>query len=323
MNEIKYINPFNSNPITIEKSGFFEYGQIVFKNIKGSYRVLISDNNYTENFGFQWNKFVKTQIDRKENEISKIRFFAETKWDKEDLTNKNVLEVGSGAGRFSQVILNHTNANLYSVDYSNAVEANYANNGHHEDRFKLFQASIYEMPFVPKQFDKVLCIGVLQHTPDFKQSIKSLVAQVKPGGELVVDFYTVKGWWTKIHAKYLFRPFTKKMSHEKLLKKIQANVGWMIKLYYFLYKIKLGVLTRFIPIVDIYGTLPYKALTAEQIKEWCILDTFDMYSPEHDHPQSISTVKKWVEEFGLKVTFAGFEKYDETNAPVVRAIKLN
>lgn len=318
---IELLNPFTKSSLQISNEGLYDGEKKIFKKINGAYRVLQTETNYTENFGYQWNKFVKTQIDNKENEVSKKRFFAETKWDKEDLTAKNVLEVGSGAGRFSEVILNHTNANLYSVDYSSAVEANYKNNGHHGKRFTLFQASIYDMPFVPGQFDKVLCIGVLQHTPDFKQSVKSLVAQVKPGGELVVDFYTIKGWWTKIHAKYLLRPFTKKMSHEKLLKKIQRNVNWMIKLYYFLYKIKLGVLTRFIPIVDIYGTLPYKALTAEQIKEWCILDTFDMFSPEHDHPQSISTVKKWVEEFGLKVTFAGFEKYDETNAPVVRAVK--
>jgi len=33
----------------------------------------------------------------------------------------------------------------------------------------LFQASIYELPFAPRQFDKVFCFGVLQHTPDFKK----------------------------------------------------------------------------------------------------------------------------------------------------------
>jgi cyclopropane fatty-acyl-phospholipid synthase-like methyltransferase len=92
--------------------------------------------------------------------MSKTRFFAETNWDKEDLTGKNILEVGSGAGRFTQIILDHTNANLYSVDYSNAVEANYKNNGPHQ-RLQLFQASIYEMPFAKAQFDKVICIGVL------------------------------------------------------------------------------------------------------------------------------------------------------------------
>ncbi|MEI2748908.1 MAG: methyltransferase domain-containing protein [Ferruginibacter sp.] len=59
-----------------------------------------------------------------------------------------MLEVGSGAGRFTQIALDHTKANLYSVDYSNAVEANYKNNGPNQ-RLKLYQASVYELPFAP------------------------------------------------------------------------------------------------------------------------------------------------------------------------------
>lgn len=317
----KYANPFNNIKDALEKNEFIKFEESRFKNINGIYRVLDSNKNYTENFGFQWNEFVNTQIDTEENEISKIRFFAETNWDKEDLTNKNILEVGSGAGRFSEVILNNTNANLYSIDYSNAVDANYTNNGHHRDRFKLFQASIYEMPFGLNQFDKVLCIGVLQHTPNFKKSVKYLVDQVKPGGELVIDFYPIKGFWTKINAKYILRPITKKIGHKKLLTIIEKNINWMIKLYYFLHKVKLGILTRFIPICDIYGTLPYKMLSKNQIREWCILDTFDMFSPEYDQPQRINTVKKWVEQFGLKVTLSGFINYGQSSAAVIRAIK--
>ena len=61
-------------------------------------------------------------------------------------------------------------------------------------------------------FDKVFCFGVLQHTPDFQSSVKALISKTKPGGEVVVDFYPIKGWWTKVHAKYIFRPWTKRMS---------------------------------------------------------------------------------------------------------------
>ena len=159
------------------------------------------------------------------------------------------------------------------------VSANYRNNGHHGDRLKLFQASIYDMPFPNNSFDKVFCFGVLQHTPDFEKSVKSLIDKVAPDGELVVDFYPVYGWWTKLHAKYLLRPWTKKMPHEKLLKKIEKNSGWMIGLTSFLNKIGIGkFVNRFIPVCDIKGTLPAN-LSKEELKEWVILDTFDMYSP--------------------------------------------
>ena len=34
--------------------------------------------------------------------------------------------------------------------------------------------------------------------------------------------------------------------------------------------------------------------------DWAILDTFDMYSPAHDHPQSLKTVKRWFENSGFE-----------------------
>lgn len=41
---------------------------------------------------------------------------------------------------------------------------------------------------------KVFCFGVLQHTPDVNKSVQCLAEMVKPGGELAVDFYPIRGW---------------------------------------------------------------------------------------------------------------------------------
>lgn len=84
-----------------------------------------------------------------------------------------------------------------------------------------------------------------------------------------------------------------------------------------MHKIKLGVLNRFIPIVDIYNTLPVNKVDAKKLRELCVLDTFDMFSPEYDNPQKISVVKKWLEEYNMQVNFAGFIN----GAAVIRAIK--
>jgi hypothetical protein len=46
---------------------------------------------------------------------------------------------------FTQVVLEHTQANLFALDYSSAVDANYRNNGPH-DRLQLFQANMFHMP---------------------------------------------------------------------------------------------------------------------------------------------------------------------------------
>jgi ubiquinone/menaquinone biosynthesis C-methylase UbiE len=320
---VSIINPHNKKILAANQEALQDDEKNSFPIINGVPR-FVEDNNYTDNFGFQWNKFQKTQIDRetKNSTFTKERFFAATKWDKEDLTGKDILEVGSGAGRFTQIVLDYTKANLYSLDYSDAVSANYKNNCHHGERLKLFQASIYEMPFPDNSFDKVFCFGVLQHTPDFKKSVQCLVNKAKPGGEVVVDFYPIKGWYTKISAKYMMRPWTKKISHEKLLHKIDKNANGLIKTYKFFDKLKLGMIAhRFLPMCDINRTLPAD-LSKEALREWVVLDTFDMFSPTYDNPQRINTVKKWMEESGIEITFAGFETYaNNLKVAIVKGIK--
>ena len=317
--QIEFINPFTRQPLTISETGLKDNENIVFPFTNGAYRIT-AEKNYTENFGFQWNLFSATQIDKNNNlDVSQKRFFAETGWDKQDLTGQNILEVGSGAGRFSQIILDFTKADLYSVDFSNAVEANYKNNGPN-DRLKLFQASIYDLPFVKGQFDKVICLGVLQHTPDVEKSIKALIDMIKANGELVVDFYPIKGWWTKLQAKYLLRRFTKKMDNEKLYKKLDKNIGWLIKTSTFLSKIKLNFLNRFLPLCDIAGTMP-KNIPDDQLRTLCLLDTFDMFSPEYDQPQKIKTVVDWFNKYNMKDVWGGEIIYEYGKAAVVKGTK--
>ncbi len=105
----------------------------------------------------------------------------------QSIEGKRVLEAGSGAGRFTEVLLKH-GAYVHSFDYSNAVDANASNNGGNQ-RLTLVQADIRRMPFARSTYDYVVCLGVLQHTPSPEESIKCLWAMVKPGGALVIDHY--------------------------------------------------------------------------------------------------------------------------------------
>jgi len=316
------INPKNNLPLQITGDHLVDEEGNFFPIINGVPRIAEMEN-YTESFGKQWNKFDKTQLDRETDglNLTKNRFFAETHWDQEDLSGKYVLEVGSGAGRFSKVVLEHTKAILFSVDYSDAVTANLKNNGKiAPDRFNLFQASVYEMPFPDNSFDKVFCFGVLQHTPDFEASVKALIGKAKSGAEIIVDFYPIKGWWTKINAKYILRPISKKIPHEILFSMIEKNIDWLIACHLFLHKIGLGLMTRFLPICNVKESFP-KSLTKSEIREWAILDTFDQYSPEHDHPQRLTDVVKMFEKYGVEVLWAGTEYYTDGNSTVVRGIK--
>jgi SAM-dependent methyltransferase len=318
---VALINPVNLSPLR-EQGGALVDGRGARFPVIGGIPRICEPANYTSNFGKQWNLFRSTQIDRADTgqAASERRFFAVTGWRAEDLDGADVLEVGSGAGRFTRVVLERTRANLYSVDYSSAVEANLANNRDlAHDRLHLVQASITELPFADGSFDKVFCLGVLQHTPSFEDSVRALVNKAKPGGEIVVDFYPIRGWWTKINAKYLLRPLTRRMAHERLLALIETNAGWLIRAHKVLTRARLGALARFLPVVDL-RTLPSN-LTAEEEREWAVLDTFDMFSPAYDNPQRVEAVADMFRRSGADVTFAGYVDTGSARAAVVRAIR--
>ena len=316
---VELINPANDKPLQRQGNVLADGNGASFPIIGGIPRIC-EPSNYADSFGKQWNRFRLTQLDAEGQALSRHRFFAETGWSPEQLAGADILEVGSGAGRFTRVVLEDTSANLYSVDYSTAVEANLKTN--HElanDRLHLFQASITDLPFADGSFDKVFCLGVLQHTPSFEASVRALIQKAKQGGEIVVDFYPIRGWWTKLNAKYLLRPLTRRMPHDRLLRLIEANIGWLIPAHKGLTKAGLGALTRFLPLVDL-RTIPAN-LAPEQEREWAILDTFDMFSPEHDHPQRLSAVAEMFRRNSSDVTFAGYVDAGTAQAPVVRAIR--
>ena len=209
----------------------------------------------------------------------------------------------------------------YKNNEFNFVESNLLNNYNYIDnRLKLFQSDINKLPFENNSFDKVLCLGVLQHTNDFYNSLKSLISKLKPACELVIDFYPNNGFWTKIHAKYFFRIFFTKISHDKLLNLIEKNINWLIKLSKFFDNINLYFLTRFLPVCDIKNSIP-SGLDYETFKQWVILDTFDMFSAKYDKPQRINDVKRFLELNMIKITFCGYVKYQNMKALVIRGIK--
>lgn len=295
-------------------------GKIVFPLTNGVYRIE-EGNNYTDSFGFEWNIFHQTQLDSYSgSNISRKRFFACSGW-KRDLKDEKILEVGSGAGRFTEIVNQYTDAILYSLDYSNAVDVNARNNPPGK-RLKFFQASMFHMPFAENSFDKIFCFGVLQHTPDFKKALECMAKVLKPGGELVVDFYPVKGWYTKINAKYLLRPFLKRLSHDRLLQFIKRNLPALKKIYFFNQRNGLGFLNRFVPVSEMPEALK-NCLSEKEIEEWMLLDTFDMFSPQYDKPQSLKKVRKWFLELDFINVEAEFVQYDtEMYAAVVKGIKV-
>jgi hypothetical protein len=101
-----------------------------------------------------------------------------------------------------------------------------------------------------------------------------------------------------MHPKYLLRPFTKRMNRQKLFSLLEASVPTLLRISQLLGRVPFGgrLLKRVVPVADYTGIYP---LSAQQLEEWALLDTFDMLAPAYDHPQSAATVMRWFKRAGL------------------------
>jgi SAM-dependent methyltransferase len=254
--------------------------------IRGIPRFTGSDN-YASSFGYQWNRFRLEQLDSANGtRLSHERFYSETGWTTAWMAGKWILDAGCGAGRFLDVVT-ETEADVVGLDISDAVEAARDNLAGH-DRVHFVQASIYQLPFRDAVFDGVYCIGVIQHTPDPLQAVRSLPRVLKTGGRIAYTIYE-KRRYTRLHSKYLVRPLTRRLSPRFLLAAIRTAMPILFPLSEVAFRIPIArrLLRAAIPIANY---VDQRALTLRQRYRWAVMDTFDMLAPEYDQPQTEAAV---------------------------------
>jgi ubiquinone/menaquinone biosynthesis C-methylase UbiE/uncharacterized protein YbaR (Trm112 family) len=304
--------PVSNQELLIEKPSsnqeVFQDGYLISKDGKYKYPIInniprfVNKTNYADNFGLQWNAFSKTQLDSHSGlPISHDRFWNATNWSPDDLKDQWVLDVGCGAGRFAEIALN-AGAKVIALDYSSSVDACYANLKHHPN-LHVVQGDIYSLPFEKDFFTYVYSLGVLQHTPDVEKAFYELPLFIKKNGKLCVDYYQ-KSWKSYLLPKYWLRPVTKRISNPKLFSFLKVFVPIFYPLSWLVGKLPYGyLLKRVIPVAD---PLYYYKLENTNVNfsyrkhlEWSLLDTFDWFSPEHDHPQTEEKVYKMIKNAGI------------------------
>ena len=292
-----------------QNSETIEEGQLICTScgrvfpIVRSIARFVPTEDYAHSFGYQWNYFDKTQLDsHMGNDLSRERFFATTQWPQK-MEGQVILEAGCGMGRFTQIAL-ETGAEIISFDLSTAAEANFRNNGD-SNRVQILQASIYEIPLKKEAFDKVFCMGVLQHCPDVRAAFMSLVPFLKPGGEIVIDVYQ-KHTGLFPPLKYWARPFLTRMGPIGVHRFLSLVIPPAFYLKKALYKIPLvgKSLGDLIPIGPV-SHAPRLIFTDEVLIQVKILSALDMFSPVHDHPQTMETVRQWFADAGLVDVYVG------------------
>jgi SAM-dependent methyltransferase len=276
----------------------------IFPVVRGIPR-FVPDDLYASSFGLQWNTFRKTQLDSYTGTtISKdrlTRIMGGLDW----LEGKKVLEAGCGAGRFSEVLLEAIgDGELYSFDLSCAVEAAKENCVDFPNR-RICQADILSMPFKPESFDVVICIGVIQHTPDPEKTIAALSRMVRPGGRLFIDCYA-PGYPMSLSRRVLRRLLlTRKPEYcMKFCAGLRDRLWpWHVRLHAYRRRRFLGkfysLFIRLSPLVDYQDAYPQ--LSSQILRDWALLDMHDLLTDFYKHLRTKEQIFETLASLGLEV----------------------
>lgn len=263
---------------------------------------------YVDSFSWQWERWYPLQRDSY-NGTHTLRdgLLRRTGWTSEFLRGKSLLECGCASGNDTEIWAAFVGT-LVCLDLSNAVDQIPEAIRQRPDVLVL-QADIFRIPLKEGRFDLVSCHRVIQHTPDPKAAFRSMVRQVRPGGELFVHSYDTH-WKSLLQAKYLWRPLTTRLSHHRVYEALRLVgpvlyplVGALRRLGFLRKPVKL-----LIPFRNLSRGMRKQGttLTEHELYELSLLVSFDALTPKHDIPNSPRTIGRWFEEAGFEgVTLLG------------------
>jgi SAM-dependent methyltransferase len=241
---------------------------------------FVDSETYAGNFGFEWQRHRRTQLDVDRDGESERTFREKTGFTPEAIRNRLILDVGCGMGRFAEVT-SRWGGSVVAVDLSLAVESAQANLADRPNAVAV-QADCFALPFPVETFDVIYSIGVLHHTPDCAAAFRSLVPLLKPGGTIAIWVYGYMGYWSVVAS--IYRRVTTRIPHPVLHALCQVAVP-----LYHLHRVPLlGAVTRTVLPTSMH---PRAA--------WRVLDTFDWYSPRYQSMHTREEVCGWFAGVGL------------------------
>jgi SAM-dependent methyltransferase len=276
--------------------------------VRGIPRFVPSDG-YAAAFGWQWTHFRRSQLDsHTATTISRDRLERCLGGSLDAVRGRSVLEAGCGAGRFTEILLD-AGARVFAADLSSAVEANHENCGDATAYF-VCQADIRSLPVAPHSFDVVICLGVVQHTPQPEATIAALARYVKPGGLLVLDHYSRD--YPLTTPRRVLRNLLLRLSPDRASRVALGTTWALLPAHRALWHRRrgLGRLRRYLgrvsPVVDYYEAYPQ--LGPALLSEWALLDTHDTLTDRYKHLRSPAEIRETLLALGLadvEVTVGG------------------
>lgn len=282
---------------------------------------LVASEGYAAAFGRQWRKFRRTQLNSfTGTTISRDRLARCLGGSLAVVRGGSVLEVGCGAGRFTELLL-AAGARVFAVDLSSAVEVNHENCSQSAGYF-ICQADLRELPARPASFDYVICLGVIQHTPMPEHAIAALCRFVKPGGSLVIDHYRYDAAdMTRVRQR--LRRFLIRLHPRLALGLVRAMVAVLWPVHRLLWGLSghrpIAELRRrwlrLSPALDYHDH--YCQLGSRLLYAWAALDTHDCLTDFYKHKRTVEEIDVCLRRLGLEhieVSYGG-------NGVEARAVK--
>jgi SAM-dependent methyltransferase len=273
--------------------------------IRGGIPRFVSSGAYSEAFGWQWRKYRRTQLDSYTGlSVSRNRLEHCLGMPVEGLKGKVVLECGSGAGRFTELLLGNCDY-LVSTDLSDAVDANLENLKDRGPKYTLLQSDLNKSPLPREAFDVLICMGVLPFTPSPEASIRKLISHLKPGGLLVIDHYKretgLRALEPYLTLGYPLRAVLKRLNRETGLKATKALTAICdpIRKRTCHYKWLHRIVGRFLPSVCYYNQYP--ELPSSIAYEWNELDTHNVLTAYHKHLRRPDELSNYVRSLGMEI----------------------
>jgi len=273
-------------------SGILRSPTNIYPIIRGIPR-FVSDEGYSDNFGYQWNRWARVQFEdfnvgRPMQGHTTEMFKTITQFSSELVRGKIVLDMGCGPGRFTDVALN-MGASVIALDYSSAIDAAKANFVGKNADILFVQGDALQMPIKNSCIDYCFTIGVLHHTPSPATGVREAFRVIRGGGQFAIRVYEAKGYYTYPTVRFWRGIFL-------ALKPLFKHYPPLVYSYLFgTLGFWLGKFWRPLsyPLRAIFPTawLPDYS--------WTILDTFDAIATTHQSSHSPQEIEGWLRAAGF------------------------
>lgn len=157
------------------------------------------------------------------DQYGKLQFF-----DLKDLRGKKILDLGSGAGAFLDLVKGYVSES-YAVEPATYYHPSLQEKGH-----KVYTSADDLFPEMAAQFDYIVSFSVIEHVDDPISFIKEAIMLLKPGGTLVISTPNANDVLLKLlpdnYTSFFYRVVHKWYFTKKSLSFIAKNSGLDFKI---------------------------------------------------------------------------------------------